>query len=107
MMAPRKFADFTSKVSAPGPPPIASLSIIQFVVFSVREHVRTEPLATTPMFKVPSRPRPWTKHLKRVEVNQKPRRKHLRRDPPEETPDSGEEGALHHEETAGPGPEPG
>ena len=68
-----------------------------------------EPIAITPRAPVvDDRRQSLTMHkdLKPQEVTQKPKRKHLRRDPPEETPDSGEEGALHHEETAGPGPAP-
>jgi hypothetical protein len=55
-----------------------------------------------PMFKVQRRRLPSMKQPdpKPQEVNQKPKRKLRRRDPPEVRPDSGEEGAQHHAETA-------
>ena len=107
MPAPRMSADSILKASVLGQRPIASLSTTQFVVFSTWELARMEPIAITPMSKVPSRRQSLTMHkdLNPQEVTQKPKRKHLRRDPPEETPDSGE-GALHLGETAGPGPAP-
>jgi hypothetical protein len=57
-MAPRKFVDFTLRANVSELLPIAGLSITQFAVSSARELARTEQIAITPMFKVPSRPLP-------------------------------------------------
>ena len=99
---PRRFAASIFRESVPGRLPIASSNTTQFVDFSTKALARTASIVSIPMFKVRCRRQPSTRPLdhKPQEVNQKPKRKLRQRDPPEVRPDSGEEGAQRHVETA-------
>ncbi len=102
----RKCVASTLRVSVRDRPPIANSSTIRLAVSSAKAVVSMVRVAITPTFRVPCQRRPWTREPRPREVSRKPRRRHLQRDPPEEMLEGGEEGALHHAETASPNLEP-